>query len=88
MKYQIFFSGSAEKNLRKLPTKIVPKVREKIFNLADDPRPHGAIVLKDFKPETWRIRIGEWRVLYRIEDKVKIINISRILHRREVYRKK
>ena len=50
----------------------------------DNPRPAGCKKLKGYKDQ-WRVRVGDWRVLYIIDDAAKLITITRIAHRREVY---
>jgi mRNA interferase RelE/StbE len=52
--------------------------------LADNPRPAGCKKLKGYK-DYWRIRGGDWRVVYIIDDSAKRVNITRVAHRREVY---
>jgi mRNA interferase RelE/StbE len=52
--------------------------------LAEAPRPSGCKKLKEHK-DHWRIRVGEWRVVYIIDDSAKRISITRVAHRREVY---
>jgi len=86
VKHRIIFCARAEKDLKKLPNTIIPKVEQAIVGLAEDPRPHGALILKNYRPETWRVRVAEWRVLYRIDNDQRIVNITRVLHRREAYR--
>ena len=52
--------------------------------LADNPRPAGCKKLKGYKDQ-WRVRVGDWRVLYIIDDAAKLATITRIAHRREIY---
>jgi mRNA interferase RelE/StbE len=56
----------------------------KIESLAQNPRPPGCKKLKGYK-DKWRIRIGDWRVVYIIDDETKLVSVTRIAHRREVY---
>jgi len=56
----------------------------KILALAEDPRPPGCKKLRGYKDQ-WRIRVGDWRVLYAVDDAVKLVSITRVAHRREVY---
>ena len=60
------------------------RIDRKILALADNPRPTGCKKLKGFKDQ-WRSRVGDWRVLYIIDDAAKLVTITRIAHRREVY---
>jgi mRNA interferase RelE/StbE len=52
--------------------------------LADDPRLPGSKKLKGYK-DSWRIRIGDWRVVYIVDDVAKVVSITRVARRREVY---
>ena len=56
----------------------------KILALAEDPRPPGCKKLRGYKDQ-WRIRVGDWRVLYAVDDAAKLVSITRVAHRREVY---
>ena len=60
------------------------RIDHRILALADQPRPAGCKKLRGFKDQ-WRIRIGAWRVVYTIDDAAKLVRITRIAHRREVY---
>lgn len=60
-------------------------VMEALEDLEDNPRPPGVKMLKGQR-EHWRIRVGDWRILYTIEDRALIVLVIRIGHRREVYR--
>ena len=84
--YLIRFKKSAEKEIEKLPASVVKKIAPAINSLAKDPRPKGAKKLES-KEEIWRIRIGDYRVLYAIEDVIKIIEVRNIGHRKDIYKK-
>jgi mRNA interferase RelE/StbE len=56
----------------------------KIERLADDPRPPGCRKLRGYK-DLWRVRVGDYRVVYIIEDDNKMVTVTRIAHRREAY---
>jgi len=83
--YEIIFEGKAEKDLLGLPKEILKKLDDKIQQLKKNPRPYGVKKLM-YKVEGWRIRIGDYRVLYQIDDDKKLVKVYRIKHRREVYR--
>ncbi|MBC8173868.1 MAG: type II toxin-antitoxin system RelE/ParE family toxin [Chitinophagales bacterium] len=85
MSYKILFKRSAKKELEDLPASHGKKVYEAIVNLKFDPRPHGCKKLKGTDDTCYRIRIGDYRVLYVIEDAVKIVEIIKVSHRRDVY---
>jgi len=83
--YSIVVSKSAVKDLEKLPKAILAPIIEAIDGLAENTRPSGCKKLKGSSEEFWRIRKGDYRVVYQISDQVKIIDIRRIRHRRNVY---
>ncbi|MFY8217319.1 MAG: type II toxin-antitoxin system RelE family toxin [Chthoniobacterales bacterium] len=76
---------AAKKDLRKLPEEIHSRVIESILRLATNPRPPGSKKLAGSTTD-WRIRIGDYRVLYDIADKVRIVRVYRVRHRRDVYK--
>jgi mRNA interferase RelE/StbE len=83
--YSIVFIRSAEKELEKLPNAVFKKISPEIDKLATNPRPHGVKKLKGNREHLWRIRVGDYRVIYSIEDVVKIVEIRKIGNRRDVY---
>ena len=85
MSYQILIRRPAEKEIADLPPKIHFRVVEKIRALAVDPRPAGCKKLSG-EDRAWRIRIGDYRVVYLITDRVLLICVVRIAHRKDVYR--
>ena len=60
------------------------RIDRKLESLADNPRPAGCKKLKGYKDQ-WRVRVGDWRVVYIIDDAAKLVSVTRIAHRREVY---
>lgn len=83
--YTLLIKRSAERDLRRLPRIVFQRVNEKILSLRDDPRPPGVRKLVRAL-EGWRIRVGDHRVLYQIDDDAQTVTIVRVKHRREVYR--
>jgi mRNA interferase RelE/StbE len=83
-KYKIEIKKSAAKELNNLPSNDLKKIIQKIQNLAENPRPHDCKKLTG--EEKYRIRSGDYRILYLIEDNVLIIYVVRVGHRRDVYR--
>ena len=83
-KYRITIKKSAAKELEALPKKDLPKIVKRIRALAENPRPHGSQKLSG--QEQYRVRQGDYRIVYSIEDKDRIIDIVKIGHRREIYR--
>ncbi len=87
MAYRIVIGRSAEKEIRKLPSSVLKRVVNAISELSENPRPDGCKKLKGSDEELWRIRIGDYRVLYFIEDEVQLVDIQRVRHRKDVYDK-
>lgn len=83
--YQIEIKPSASKELGKLPRQIIIRVVAAIKELADNPYPSGVKKLSGFD-RTFRIRVGDYRVLYDIYENRLVIEIVRIRHRKDVYR--
>lgn len=83
--YEIIIGSSAEKDLNKLPASVLKKVVPAIDSLAKEPRPNGCKKLKGSDENLWRIRVGDYRIIYMIGDTLKIIDIRRVRHRKEVY---
>jgi mRNA interferase RelE/StbE len=84
-KYKIEIKRSAGKEIEKLSRKDLLAVLEKIRELAEDPRPHDCKKLSG--QEKYRVRCGNYRILYLIEDMVLLILIVKVGHRKDVYRK-
>lgn len=84
MNYQVFLLARAQKNLDGFGGKTLSALCKLISNLSKNPRPLGSLKLTG--EEGYRIRVGAYRVLYRIDDKEKKLYIYRVGHRREVYR--
>jgi mRNA interferase RelE/StbE len=86
MTYQIEVSRPARRQLKKLDLAVRKKVSRRIDRLAEDPRPHGVVKLTDVSPSLYRVREGQYRILYTINDDKLIVLVIRIGHRSEVYR--
>ena len=85
MIYQITFKKSAIKDLLSLPPEEVRRIIVKIDQLALEPRPKGCKKLQGDNLELWRIRVGDYRVVYSIEDIIRIVEINAIGHRKDIY---
>jgi mRNA interferase RelE/StbE len=83
--YRVVVERSAEKDLRRLPFRVRSRVADVLRSLANDPRPAGCRKLSGTKHD-WRIRVGDYRVIYEIADAPAVVRIYRIRHRKEVYR--
>jgi mRNA interferase RelE/StbE len=84
--YKITFKNSAFKELERLPNPMVRKIAGAIDDLAKNPRPIGIKKLKDSSEDLYRIRVGDYRIIYAIDDGIRIINILRIGHRKDIYK--
>ena len=82
--YKIQILKSADKTLKNVVQKDRIKIVEHISQLADSPRPSGCKKLKG--TEFYRIRIGDYRVIYKIEDDILLILVIRIGHRKDIYK--
>lgn len=84
--YQIEFTKSASKQLKKLPKEQQIRIQAKIDELADNPRPDGVVKLTN--SENYRIRVGSYRIVYDILDDILLISVVKVSHRKDVYRSK
>lgn len=84
-RYTIALKASVAKALAALPRRDQVRVRDKIDALAIEPRPHRAKALRG-DPGLLRLRVGDYRVIYTVEDNVLLVLVVRIAHRREAYR--
>ncbi|MGA7462253.1 MAG: type II toxin-antitoxin system RelE family toxin [Terracidiphilus sp.] len=85
VEYAVEVKPSARKELESLPDNMLARVVQRLESLRRNPKPAGVKKLKGYKDQ-WRIRVGDWRVLYIIDDEARLVSITRIAHRREVYR--
>jgi mRNA interferase RelE/StbE len=83
--YRVALAASAEKELHRLPNKIVARIFPHLEDLSSTPRPSGCKKLKGGDNE-WRLRVGDYRIVYVIDDRARTVNVTRIAHRREVYK--
>ncbi|MEW6201766.1 MAG: type II toxin-antitoxin system RelE/ParE family toxin [bacterium] len=84
MEYSVIISNSAEKELKSLDHKIADRIGSRLLILEDNPKPPNS---KHLKGTTfYRLRIGDYRVIYNIDNEMRIINILSIGHRKEIYR--
>ena len=82
--YSVVIKRSAERELRAVPKRDLGRVVTRIRRLADDPRPPGSEKLSG--EDRYRIRQGDYRVVYAVDDEQRIVEVVRIGHRRDVYR--
>lgn len=82
--YAVRIKRSAEKELDKLPKKLAAAIGAAILRLEREPRPHGSRRLRG--SDSYRIRHGEYRILYFIDDQARVVQITAIGNRKDVYR--
>jgi len=81
--YEVFLSANAEKQLDKLPKQIASPLINSIDRLAQDPRPNGCKKLKG--RNAYRIRSGNYRIIYEIQDGILLVEVVAIGHRKDIY---
>ena len=86
MRYVVLLESRAERQLRNLPSATLRRVDALIERLSNNPRPRGAVKLSGRTTEGWRVRVGDYRILYTIDDAELMVRVYRISHRREAYR--
>lgn len=82
-RYEVAFTAGAARQLRKLPRDTRERVVRAIERLARDPRPNGVRALQGV--DALRLRVGAYRVLYRVEDEALLVLVLRLGHRRDVH---
>lgn len=83
-KYDLLIKRSAEKDLKQLGDADHDKIVKRLLALADNPRPVGSVKLTGY--DVHRLRIGNYRALYTVDDRAKTIEIISVGHRKEIYR--
>lgn len=83
--YRVDVQRSAERDLDRLSALLFDRVAARLAALAEDPRPPGSEKLTGL--DAYRLRVGDHRIIYEVDDEARTVVITRIRHRREVYRK-
>ena len=84
--YRILFRNSASKELRGIPRAVLKKIWDRIEALAREPRPPGSEKMAG--REHYRLRRGDYRIVYSIDDREKRILIDKVGHRKDIYRER
>jgi mRNA interferase RelE/StbE len=84
--YRVVLTSSASKELKELSAQLNARIVPRLENLADNPRPPGCKKLRGGDKE-WRIRVGDYRVVYTIDGAKSLVEVTRIRHRSEVYKR-
>ncbi len=86
MSYEIIFKREARKGVVRLPENLYERVTRTIDDLAADPRPRGAVKMRGTgEREEWRVRVGDYRIVYRVDDEARQVVILAVGHRGSVY---
>jgi mRNA interferase RelE/StbE len=85
MAYKVEITPAAQRIIKKLPKNIQRKLIEIIELLAEDPRPVGVVKLST-TGNLYRVRTGDYRIIYEIQDQILLIVITKVGHRRDVYK--
>ena len=85
MSYDVRLMPQAQKDIERLRGTVLARLEKRILGLYNDPRPPNSKKLRGGGSK-WRIRAGDYRILYEIEDPRKIVRVYRIAHRKEAYR--
>lgn len=85
MNYRLEYESGVLRSIERLPRKLQKRILDKIGSLATDPRPHGSIKLAN--QEAYRIRVGDYRIIYTIFDDRLVVLVIDVGHRRDVYRR-
>jgi len=83
--YEVHLERAAERDLKQLSIENFQRIIPRIKELGKSPRPEGCRKITGSKSD-WRIRVGDFRVIYEIDDKEKAVRVMRVRHRRNVYR--
>jgi mRNA interferase RelE/StbE len=84
IRYSVQLTSAAAKQVRKLDGAARTRVLRALAGLADEPRPSGVKKLVGID-NAWRIRVGDYRVIYEIDDGIVVVVVFRVAHRRDVY---
>jgi mRNA interferase RelE/StbE len=83
--YAVVFARSARRELEQLEVGVARRIISRIEGLASNPRPPGCVKLQG-ADDLWRVRVGDYRVIYSIDDSARIVDVSAVRHRSDVYR--
>lgn len=86
MGYHVVLTQTAERAVGELPRQLRARIRARLATLADNPRPPGCVKLSG--QDAYRVRVGDYRIIYTIEDDKLIVLVIDVGHRRDVYRRR
>ena len=82
--YEVVLTSHAERELKRLDRPVKNRILSAAITLTNNPRPAGCIKIKG-EENRWRIRVGDWRIGYEINDETRVVKIVAVGHRREFY---
>lgn len=85
MSYRVLLERAAQRDFRTLEATVARRVRERLLSLEQNPRPPGVSKLRGVTPPQYRLRVGDWRILYTIDDAAREVRVYRIKHRAKAY---
>lgn len=85
MSYRVEVVRKAQKQLARVQVQDRERIMEEIDALADDPNPSGSTKLRGYV-DSWRVRVGDYRIIYELDEAARKVVVTRVAHRREVYR--
>jgi len=85
MPYRVEIGPAAERQFKKLDVNVARRLRATLLKLGDNPRPAGSILMSG-PDRTWRVRVGDYRIIYEIHDDRLVVLVIRVGHRGDVYR--
>lgn len=85
MSYQVTLTATAVKERKRIDSAVRERIDQALRSLQSEPRPSGVKKLSG-KYQDWRVRVGDYRILYEIDDGQRLVTVWRIAHRREVCR--
>jgi mRNA interferase RelE/StbE len=85
LQYSIFYGTGVERDISRLPKHILRRVDQTIVAFADDPRLHSCVKMKGHG-QLYRVRIGDWRIVYEVDDARRAVTVQIVAHRSDVYR--
>lgn len=86
MEYEIQFSTAATRQISDVQHTLISRIDQAISKLGFDPYPSGAVAIQAGKASAHRLRVGEWRIIYRVDSSARIIEIDAVLPRSKAYR--
>ena len=83
--YEVYLERAAERDIGRLAIETFRRIVPHIKNLSENPRPPGCIKITGSRSD-WRIRVGDYRIIYEVDDPARAVRVMRVKHRREAYR--